>query len=291
MKYLKSLGFLCVWLTSICMVIVVMSRPRNHGTASIPWDGGRKVNHNESNCGIEFTRPQTHVYAIVERMRGDVQKGLVANAQMLHRIQTESGVPLVIMHGSLIGWWWNQETLPWDDDIDIVLTDPKKFQMWLFSHPTRLPIPVRREHPNDKYTFYQLKDRNFAVYFDNNQNHHVEYRLIHLPTGVYTDICIMYKTYDKNVLRSKKVSRPSTIKWPLWAMKATFKNIWGGHLYNDKDMFPLKKCNLNGYSLHCPANVDSVLKQEYRNFKSPIVNHKTVRAVFDRNTNCWHPPK
>mgnify|MGYP001193543916 CR=1 FL=1 len=32
-------------------------------------------------------------------------------------------IPCIIMHGSLIGWYFGQKMLPWDDDIDIVILD------------------------------------------------------------------------------------------------------------------------------------------------------------------------
>ena len=32
-------------------------------------------------------------------------------------------IPCIIMHGSLIGWYFGQKILPWDDDIDIVILD------------------------------------------------------------------------------------------------------------------------------------------------------------------------
>ena len=32
-------------------------------------------------------------------------------------------IPCIIMHGSLIGWYFGQKMLPWDDDIDIVILE------------------------------------------------------------------------------------------------------------------------------------------------------------------------
>ncbi len=32
-------------------------------------------------------------------------------------------IPCIIMHGSLIGWYFGKRMLPWDDDIDIVILD------------------------------------------------------------------------------------------------------------------------------------------------------------------------
>ena len=32
-------------------------------------------------------------------------------------------IPCIIMHGSLIGWYFGKKILPWDDDIDIVILE------------------------------------------------------------------------------------------------------------------------------------------------------------------------
>lgn len=29
-----------------------------------------------------------------------------------------------IMHGSLLGWWWNRRIMPWDSDIDVQVSEP-----------------------------------------------------------------------------------------------------------------------------------------------------------------------
>ena len=34
------------------------------------------------------------------------------------------GIEVWLMHGSLLGWWWNQKILPWDSDIDVQVSEP-----------------------------------------------------------------------------------------------------------------------------------------------------------------------
>ncbi|KAF1955115.1 hypothetical protein CC80DRAFT_356160, partial [Byssothecium circinans] len=33
------------------------------------------------------------------------------------------GAETWIMHGSLLGWWWNRRIMPWDDDIDVQVSE------------------------------------------------------------------------------------------------------------------------------------------------------------------------
>ena len=156
-----------------------------------------------NNCGIEFSRSGDKNYLDVKRTDKDIKMGLFENMRMLHQIEEESKVPLIIMHGSLIGWWWNRYSLPWDSDIDIVIEDIETFQQWLFKHPTTTQFKFNKYHPNNNHTFYKLKDDNFLLDHDKNVNHHIEHRLIHLPTGVYTDICLLYRSSDKVYLENE----------------------------------------------------------------------------------------
>lgn len=34
------------------------------------------------------------------------------------------GAETWIMHGTLLGWWWNQKILPWDSDLDVQVDEP-----------------------------------------------------------------------------------------------------------------------------------------------------------------------
>ncbi|KAL4887936.1 LicD family-domain-containing protein [Aspergillus ambiguus] len=34
------------------------------------------------------------------------------------------GVETWIMHGTLLAWWWNQKIFPWDNDIDVQISEP-----------------------------------------------------------------------------------------------------------------------------------------------------------------------
>ena len=35
---------------------------------------------------------------------------------------SDIGVETWIMHGSLLGWWWNRKIMPWDADVDVQMS-------------------------------------------------------------------------------------------------------------------------------------------------------------------------
>ena len=69
--------------------------------------------------------------------------------------------------------------------------------------------------------------------------------------------------------------------------ESKLKKYLGWSPYNEEDL-PLKQCNLNGYFLHCPNNVNAVLGQEFKNYKNLEVKNIKQPAIYDRVTNCWY---
>jgi hypothetical protein len=221
----------------------------------------------------------------VKRTAKDVAWGLRENARMLRLIQEKSNVALVVMYGSLIGWWWSEESLPWDTDIDVHVLDVDTFEAWLTALP-RMTFD-KHEHRNGRENVhhYNLSVPDFTMYFDHNAHHHIEYRLIHIPTGVYTDMTTLVPT-PRAIAKNKVVSRPAVLDPTVFAMKASFSKLWGGHLYNLGQIEPLRPCTFNGFELWCPNQVESVLRQKYRRFDNPTYKN----AVFNSTSKCWEIP-
>jgi hypothetical protein len=36
---------------------------------------------------------------------------------------SDLGIETWLMHGTLLGWWWNQQILPWDSDVDVQVSE------------------------------------------------------------------------------------------------------------------------------------------------------------------------
>ena len=232
----------------------------------------------------------------------DVMRGLEAVTWMLHKLQEVSGVPFIIMHGSLLGAWWNNISLPWDGDIDVSMwhSDIPKLEQWMMDmqgqcgRKTGLPKP----------------DGDFKFACDHQPKDHIEYRLTHLPTGIFADITTLRKTKDTEEANQVigycdahpdcKKSKPDDLTTPFYAMKADYNNIWGGHLYNVDTMEPLQPCMFNGYPMWCPNNIHHALVAEYPTYfkaMAPLYDraltvgggggqHKQ-NAYFNFETMCW----
>ncbi|KAJ6144380.1 hypothetical protein N7470_008275 [Penicillium chermesinum] len=49
---------------------------------------------------------------------------LIALVQAYLKTMRAIGAETWIMHGTLLAWWWNQKIFPWDNDLDVQVTEP-----------------------------------------------------------------------------------------------------------------------------------------------------------------------
>ena len=88
-------------------------------------------------------------------------------------------IPCIIMHGSLIGWYFGEKMLPWDDDIDIVILD---------------------EHREKLKTLHGYQNNNILIEVNpvidtiqRDPSNIIEARIICKNTGVFIDITNLSK--------------------------------------------------------------------------------------------------
>ena len=88
-------------------------------------------------------------------------------------------IPCIIMHGSLIGWYFGKKMLPWDDDIDIVILD---------------------EHREKLKTLHGYQNNNILIEVNpvidtiqRDPSNIIEARIICKNTGVFIDITNLSK--------------------------------------------------------------------------------------------------
>jgi hypothetical protein len=51
------------------------------------------------------------------------QTHLRALAQTYLATMNDIGVETFLMHGTLLGWFWNQKIMPWDSDVDVMISE------------------------------------------------------------------------------------------------------------------------------------------------------------------------
>lgn len=63
-------------------------------------------------------------FAQREVAAGERLSHLTAMMQTFLSTMADIGAETWIMHGTLMGWYWNQKILPWDSDIDVQVSEP-----------------------------------------------------------------------------------------------------------------------------------------------------------------------
>lgn len=178
------------------------------------------------------------------------------------------------MHGTLLGWHFNQQTLPWDTDVDVSVLEKDVPKLVSYASVQRSRLP------------------GINVSHDTHPRHHIEFNVVHITTGVYTDITSLRVAKDRSVLDATVVSgqRHRFDGRPKYVMKSSVNKLWGGHIYTQADIHPLQRCLINNVSLWCPSNVSSVLQQEYPTYRFPKYRSAKVSQYtfqFDPGTKCW----
>ena len=138
---------------------------------------------------------------------------------------------IIIMHGTLMGWYFNSKILPWDDDIDVCVFYSEMEDMVTTESETIL-LEI-----NPNYTNRSTKNKTFR---ESREPNKIDARVICKKTGVFIDITALCKNGDQ-----------FSTKCP--------------HHFKEHDILPLKPSIFEGVPVFVPNMVDSILKQEYGN--------------------------
>lgn len=160
------------------------------------------------------------------------------------------GIETWLAHGTLLGWWWNGQIMPWDYDLDVQVSnatlytmgDSMNRTMHVFNR-TQTPAEILANETHVAQTTYLL---------DVNPHHGeltrgdgmniIDARWIDMDNGMYIDI---------TGLRERELQRPG--EW-------TCKNR---HRYATQDLWPLRLSEFEGVPARVPYSFEKILKKEY----------------------------
>ncbi|KAJ3268558.1 hypothetical protein HDV01_002576 [Terramyces sp. JEL0728] len=128
----------------------------------------------------------------------------------------ENDIDYWISHGSLIGWYWNQKILPWDDDIDIQTSLRGLLKLGEFNQS----IVAGR---------YLVNVNPFLVYRNHQENNVIDVRFVDTETGIFLDITGLALMDDGSLYCKSPHSYNPRFLFPLHLTR--FENIetWRNH--------------------------------------------------------------
>lgn len=185
---------------------------------------------------------------------------LITNDQrqsVIHRLSRtwlrfclENGLKTFIAYGSMLGWIRNGLTLPWDGDIDVIVT-VKSLDLLARNFNQTLIVDYSTKDGFQAAMTGYLIDINPAYYsrFKGDGNNVIDGRLIDINTGIYLDITAL--SWTENYLKSSKINdKIKKIVDKDYEMNQYFA-LEGDDVYHDTLMAQLKKLQQEKQLVHC----------------------------------------
>jgi len=177
------------------------------------------------------------------------------------------GVETWLVHGTLLGWWWNRKILPWDSDVDVQVSEESMaflanyYNMTVFHYKTPR-IPQGRDY------MLEINPHHSNRSIDDKLNV-IDGRWVDTYSGLFIDITTLRK-FGK-----------------LEKDKEGFVYCKDGHLYLEDEIFPLRDTTFEGTPAKIPNAYVPVLEHEYG--QAALTNKRYEHHVFDEVKMEWLP--
>jgi hypothetical protein len=199
-----------------------------------------------------------------------------------------------LMHGCLLGWWWNARIMPWDTDIDIMVDETGIQELggwWNMSvhHFSAQELVSNEAAAQDEGPRMALLHKeilqggkkyllevnpHYANISTHDKENVIDARWIDTSTGLFIDITTLH------VQPSDRNTHPSPTKEN--SVELYTKDQ---HAYSSSQMFPLRTTTFEGIAVHVPYNYEEILLEEYG---PRAITHRWYRGwSFDRVRMEW----
>ncbi|CAK7892050.1 hypothetical protein CAAN3_01S08262 [[Candida] anglica] len=205
------------------------------------------------------------------------------------RFANTIGIQTWLAHGTLLGWYWNGLTMPWDSDMDVQVSMKSLTILARRYNQTLVVDTSIQDGYNVGFGQYLLDVGPTLFHRERgNGNNVIDARFIDISTGVYVDItALSFTTASKNVILKKdqptefkllleSISNREdssnvdsyddlcSIRGSLWRNKEIF-NCKNNHFYTIDELNPLIPTIHEGEIAFVPKKYETILKREYKN--------------------------
>ena len=193
---------------------------------------------------------------------------LIALVQTYFATMNDIGAQTWIMHGSLLGWWWNRRILPWDSDIDVQMSESS--------------IRYLADYYNMTVHHYKFKDapggRDYLLEVNPNYKNDstldhlnmIDARWIDMDSGLFIDITTLRPNRTAEALGKHGLMMCKDKHW-----------FW------EKSIYPLRDTVFENIPVKVPHAYTELLEEEY----GPASLTKTAYEghTFDSTKMEWIP--
>lgn len=176
------------------------------------------------------------------------------------------GAETWLMHGTLLGWYWNRKVMPWDSDLDVMVSEKSLHFLASYHNMTM----HRFRLPGQKRTRTYLLEINPHYHeSDVDEENRIDARWIDTEMGLFIDITTLRRD------RSADEDDAMMIK--------------DKHHYSLDNIYPLRESTFEGIPAWVPFAYPDILSEEYGNEALSGTNHEHHR--FDGEKQSWIPQK
>ncbi|KZF20644.1 hypothetical protein L228DRAFT_175998 [Xylona heveae TC161] len=162
------------------------------------------------------------------------------------------GIETWIAHGTLLGWWWNGQMLPWDWDLDTQVSGATLDYLG-----DNLNYTTHNYVSEDKKVQrqYFLDVNPWAIERTRGDgNNVIDARWIDVRNGLYIDITGLSETHPD-------------IAPGIWSCK-------NYHRYKTTDLYPMRESIFEGVPALIPYNYDKILVEEYQHKAMSLTHYE-----------------
>ncbi|ODA78074.1 hypothetical protein RJ55_06677 [Drechmeria coniospora] len=154
------------------------------------------------------------------------------------------GVETWLAHGTLLGWWWNGQIMPWDTDLDVQVSNATMNWMGTRLNRTEHVYNVTNTGPGkpDERTYMLDVNPHHVELARGNGHNIIDARWIDTTSAMFIDI---------TSVRQRNPSKPG-----LFACK-------NHHNYQSQDLWPMRISEFEGIRARIPYNFEGILTKEY----------------------------
>jgi phosphorylcholine metabolism protein LicD len=173
------------------------------------------------------------------------RKHLVMLGQSYLSSMKDIGAQTWIMHGTLLGWWWNRKVMPWDSDLDVQMSEASMRYLAAYYNMTLHHYRIRDGRNAGKHYLLEINPNHVNGSVGDTLNV-IDARWIDTDTGLFIDITSVRRNDDI----------PSAVLYGELMCKDK-------HFYRQKDLFPLRHSTFEGVPVMVPNSYTTLLEKEY----------------------------
>lgn len=193
------------------------------------------------------------------------------NVKVLHsmfrawsQFATQEGIVSWLAHGTLLGWYWNGLSMPYDQDMDIQMPIAEMDRLARKYNNTLIVVNPKGNEQGEGGQYLLEVAPTYVERRRGNGNNVIDARFVDTSTGTYIDLTGLARVKSRLDKNGKPTNddKQATEKGNSNAIYACKNN----HYYSEEDLFPLRLTSFEGAPIYVPNNYTKILQEEYRNY-------------------------